>query len=431
MCAVDAAEVSRKEQRMNVKAQRPKASSQDNATMRGGQQFEHQKQRILDVATALLNQKGLWGMTLQEVAGALQLATSSVSYYFKRREHLAAAVFEDSLARLAQIAQKAGDEATPRKRVARYVELYFDQYASALQGKSRPFAILSEIRSMDDTSRTALIVQYQAIFRVVRAYFGPVVEEKGRLLFTARAHILNEALFWSEIWLRRYAIGDFPTVMRRLLDILDGGLVMPNTVWQVEPLYPERPVPITDQEAFMRAATRLINDYGYKGASVERITGELNRNKTDFYRLLEGKGELVTACASESYRRLAELQRLAAEKHSPPWHQIATALNAALAVQFNGEYPLLRSSALQALPASVRADAVEQSERAALSLMGQMIAAMQDGDMRIVDPLIASHFVMSSINAAYDLKGWRTRLPLKQAVDTYADVIARGLFNID
>ncbi len=56
--------------------------------------FERQKQRILDAATVSLNQRGVWGMTLQDVAGALDLGTSSVTYYFKRREHIAAAVFK-------------------------------------------------------------------------------------------------------------------------------------------------------------------------------------------------------------------------------------------------------------------------------------------------------------------------------------------------
>lgn len=63
----------------------------------GSARFERQKQRILDAATLLLNQKGVRGMTLLEVAGALDLTTTSVTYYFRRKEHLAAAVFDDSL----------------------------------------------------------------------------------------------------------------------------------------------------------------------------------------------------------------------------------------------------------------------------------------------------------------------------------------------
>ncbi|MBP7335709.1 TetR/AcrR family transcriptional regulator [Niveispirillum sp.] len=391
--------------------------------------FERQKQRILDAATFSLNQKGVWGMTLQEVAGALDLGTSSVTYYFKRREHLAAAVFEDSLLRLAEIVRRAGEEPTQRKRVARYVELYFDQFARALRGESRPFAILSEIRAMEEATRSTLVAQYQTVFRAVRAFFGPSETPERKRLLTARAHILNEALFWSEIWLRRFAIGDLPNVRERLLAVLDGGLVTSGTPWRAAPIH-AGPVPEEDErQAYLRVATRLINDFGYKGTSVERIAGELKRAKTSLYRHIEGKDELVAACSRESFHRLAALRRLAETDRTSAWDRIATILSSVLALQFSGDYPLLRSSALQAMPAPVRHDAVERSERTALGLMGLLVEAMQDGSMRVVDPFIASHFIMSSLDASYDLKGWRTGQPLTVSIDTYMNVLATGIFD--
>lgn len=368
-------------------------------------------------------------MTLQEVAGALGLGTSSVTYYFKRREHLAAAVFEDSLSRLAEIAERAGQEQTPQARVGRYVELYFEQYAKGLQGKRRPFAILSEIRAMEEGARSKLIAQYQEIFRSVRAFFGPAETDRRKEILTARTHILNELLFWSEIWLQHFAIGDFPNVRQRLLHVLDGGLVMPDRPWKADLIDLDASPDDAGRWDYLQAATRLINDFGYRGASVERIAGELNRAKTSFYRDIEGKDELVAACSLNSYHRLATLRHIAERSQASAWDRLATILSSALALQFRGEFPLLRSSALQAMPASVRHSAVERSERTALSLMGLLVGAMQEGSVRIIDPLIASHFVMSSIDSSYDLKGWRKRLSLEQAVDTYMSILATGLFD--
>ncbi|RYE40239.1 MAG: TetR/AcrR family transcriptional regulator, partial [Hyphomicrobiales bacterium] len=333
------------------------SSHQDDSTpptpisAQASARFERQKQRILDAATVSLNQKGVWGMTLQEVAAALDLRTSSVTYYFKRRDQLAAAVFEDSLSRLAGIADRAGSEPTPRERVARYVELYFDQIASALRGQSRPFASLSEIRAMEQGARSTLIAQYQEIFRSVRAFFGPFDTNERKRLLTARAHILNEALFWSEIWLQRFAIGDFPNVRQRLLAVLDGGLVTPGKEWNTEPVHTDVVSEDDDHQAYLRVAVRLINDFGYKGASVERIAGELKRTKTSFYRDIDSKDELVAACSRDSYHRLAALQHMAHHRQTSAWGRIATTLSSALALQFRGEFPLLRSSALQAMPA--------------------------------------------------------------------------------
>lgn len=406
------------------------ARHQMHSTNRGPR-FERQRRRILDAATVLMNESGLWGMTLQEVAAALDLRTSSVTYYFRRRELLAASVFEESLAALAEIAATASGEPTPRRRVQRYAALYFERYAAALRGEDRPFAILSEIRSMDEESRSILIGRYQDIFRTVRGFFGSCAVEDRKRLCTARAHILNEALFWSEVWLRRYAIGDLPKVRSRLLDVLDGGLVNPGGNWRFQPIALPTTSSADEHTDFLQAATRLINDFGYKGASVERITAELNRNRMYFYRSLDGKDELVAACSRESYRRLAELQSMAGQGEASAWQQIATTVGSALSLQFRGDYPLLRSSALQAMPDTLRRTAVEQFERAALSLTGQMVEAMQEGNMRIVDPLIASQFVMSSINAAYDLRGWRSRRPLEPSIDAYMSVIATGLFDPD
>lgn len=416
---------------MTAKEPRPKLPPPASDSAAGSVRFERQKQRILDAATVLLNQKGVWGMTLQEVAGALDLGTSSVTYYFKRREHLAAAVFEDSLSRLAEIARRAGREPTPRARVARYVELYFDQLGSALRGESRPFAILSEMRAMEEATRSRLIAQYQDVFRLVRAFFGPFDSEERKRLFTARAQILNEALFWAEIWLPRFAVGDFPNVGRRLFAVLDGGLVTPAAVWKAAPIDVEPAPDDADQQAYLRAATRLINDFGYRGASVERIVGELNRAKTSFYRHIEGKDELVAACSRDSYRRLARLLHVTDHRPASAWDRIATALSSALALQFGAHTPLLRSSALQAMPPPVRRIAVERSERAALGLMGLLVQAMQEGDVRIIDPLIASHVVLSSIDSSYDLKGWQRSLPVEDAIGTYMTVLATGLFDPD
>jgi AcrR family transcriptional regulator len=366
--------------------------------------FERQKQRILDAATVQLNGKGVRGMTLLEVAGALDLTTTSVTYYFRRKEHLAAAVFEDSLARLADLVREAGREPDPRSRVARYVELYFDQYAAALRGEVRPFANLSEIRALEEETRHALIAQYQALFRLVRDFFGQPGTPARKRLFIARAHILNEALFWSEIWLQHHAIGDFPNVRRRLLDVLDGGIATPGTEWTAETFPPDMPAESAEREAFLRVATRLINEIGYKGASVERITGELNRTKGSFYHHIDAKDDLVAACSRHSYHRLA-------------------------ALQIGSDFPLLRSTALQAMPPAVRDVAVEQANRTALGVMGALVDGMREGTVRIVDPWIASHLIVSSINAAFDLRIWAEQQPIEQAMAIYRSVLKDGIYD--
>lgn len=392
--------------------------------------FERQKQRILDAATVLLNQKGVWGMTLQEVAGALDLRTSSVTYYYSRRDQLAAAIFEDSLARLARVASLAAGEATPQTRLSRYVELYLDQLGCGLRGEARPFAILSEIRAMDDPVRSSLIAQYQGVFRTVRGFFGAADSESRKRLLDARTHILNEALFWSEIWLPRFAFGDFEAVRKRFIDILGNGIGVAERPWHCSPAADRETPPADGREAFLRVATRLINDFGYKGASVQRISSDLNRAKTSFYRHSGGKDELVAACSRNSYHRLRSLRKANNHCDVSATDRLACVIGDALSLQFAAEYPLLRSSAFQAMPDPLRASAIARSERTALGLMDMVVEAMREGGVRIVDPLIASHVILSSIDASYDLKSWRN-LPLATAVETYLHVLEKGLLDPD
>ena len=65
------------------------------------------------------------------------------------------------------------------------------------------------------------------------------------------------------------------------------------------------------REAFLLAATRLINQLGYRGASVQRIASELNVTKGSFYHHLDAKDDLVAACYRRSFDTITAAQQLA------------------------------------------------------------------------------------------------------------------------
>ncbi|MBM4232182.1 MAG: TetR/AcrR family transcriptional regulator, partial [Gammaproteobacteria bacterium] len=261
--------------------------------------FTKQRERILDAATPLLNAKGVCGMTLHEVAAALGLQTSSVTYYYRYKEQLAAAVIEDSLQQLGAYARTAAAAASPRLRVAAFINLYFDQQARALRGEARPLAVLSEIRTFDSAVRDKLIADYQAVFRVVRSFFGEWSSEVEKNLFTVRAQVLNESLFWTAIWLGRHPASECPAVARRMFDILERGLLTISSPLPAATIEPERESETASSlqhSAFLRVATRLINEIGYKGASIDRISSELNVTRGSFYHHIDTKSDLVLDC---------------------------------------------------------------------------------------------------------------------------------------
>ncbi|UZW57777.1 hypothetical protein NUH86_19630 [Sphingobium sp. JS3065] len=49
--------------------------------------------------------------------------------------------------------------------------------------------------------------------------------------------------------------------------------------------------------------------------------------------------------------------------------------------------------------------------------------------MRLIDPAIAGHIIMSTINSAYDVRGWAADQPLELAVSRFAGLLTKGIFD--
>ena len=404
------------------------AQKNDESIGRRSARYERQRARIIDAAVLLVNEKGVGGMTLQEVARALDLTTTSVTYYYRYKEQLAAEVFEDTLVRLGSMIAAAAREATPQERVARYVEIFFDQFVEASRGRDRPLAILSEIRTLEEATRQHLIEHYQEVFRAVRGLFGDTCVERDKRLNSVRAQFLNEALFWAALWLRRYPLGDIKNVRRRTLDILAHGISASRASLECDVLDMDEADSIDPKQNFLRAASRLINDIGYKGASIDRIVSELKLTKGSFYHHLGAKDDLIQACYSEDYVRLTRLQAIVDRFEGNVIDRLTRAIFSVLAIQFEGRHPLLRTTALQAMPPAVRQVAIERYDRHALALSGMLVDGMVDGSVRTLDPVIAGNIIISTLNSAYDMRGWAKRQRREDAIRTYANILLRGLF---
>ena len=61
--------------------------------------YTKKKDAIIAAAAGILNRRGVKGMTLADVAASVDLITTSVTYYFKKKEDLAVACFLQSLER--------------------------------------------------------------------------------------------------------------------------------------------------------------------------------------------------------------------------------------------------------------------------------------------------------------------------------------------
>lgn len=391
--------------------------------------FQAKRDAILAAAAAAINEQSAKGMTFADVARRVGLNTTSVTYYFKRKEDLAAAAFEQTLAWLDGILNQALAEPFPEARVARFLAINMERLARIARGEEQAVAILSDLRAMEEPLKGKLLTGWRNVFRKTRSLWGADGSRAQTDLRGARAHVLLENSFWLNAWMSRYELDEYPRVEARLMDVFRHGIAAPGQRWQPRlfELVHEEPEP--GREAFLLAATRLINELGYRGASVQRIASELNVTKGSFYHHLDAKDDLVTACYKRSFDILVDAQRLAEGASGTYWERLESTLATLLDYQFSERGPLLRTTALSGLPLNVRNIMLDRSNRIARRFAGMLSDGIAEGSIRPIDPLVASQALMALQNAAFDMRKWAGTMPRDRAVAYYASTLAFGLFD--
>ncbi|WP_374942387.1 TetR/AcrR family transcriptional regulator [Sphingomonas sp.] len=395
----------------------------------GTKRFRQKRDAILAAAAEAINEQSAKGMTFADVARRVGLNTTSVTYYFKRKEELAAAAFENTLDRLMAMLDAAMQESDPRARVARFLSLNMERLAAIERGEERAFAVLSDLRATEDPIRTRLMAGWQKVFRTTRGLWGPARSRAETDLHGARAHVLLENSFWLTAWLPRYEPEQFARVEARLMDVFAHGIAAPGAEWAPATIDLAHAEAEPGRAAFLLAATRLINQLGYRGASVQRIASELNVTKGSFYHHLDAKDDLVIACYRRSFDTIADAQAQADEAGGTHWHRLSSAVATLLDVQFAERGPLLRTTALSGLPVNVRAAMVDRSNRIARRYAGTMMDGIAEGSCRPIDALVAAQALMALQNAAFDMRKWAGTMPRERAIAMYASTLLFGMFD--
>src|SRR5215510_6867773 len=88
--------------------------------------YERKKQAIIAAASDILNHDGVKGMTLASVAARVGLITTSVTYYFRKKEELAVACFLDGIDRFDELFCNALRVNEPRERLLLLLESWLD-----------------------------------------------------------------------------------------------------------------------------------------------------------------------------------------------------------------------------------------------------------------------------------------------------------------
>jgi AcrR family transcriptional regulator len=402
------------------------------------ERYAKKKEAILAAATGILNRQGVKGMTLADVAAKVGLITTSVTYYYRKKDDLAAACFMRGLERFDALVTQAGKAPDAPARLLAFLDLYLDLNRRVRLGEAAPLTSFTEMRALKEPLRGSVQGAFNDLFRRVRGFFeGPEFEHLDKRDRNARTHLLLEQVFWSGSWLRRYDVDDYGRVRDKMYDILIHGLA-PKAAdgrdrdWA--PLALPDPTPQSPEgqewrETFLVAATRLINQRGYRGASVEDISAQLNVTKGSFYHHHEDKDALVVECFERTFAVTRKAQADARALAKDSWEQLSSATAALVAYQLSDHGPLLRASSMGALPIEIRHEMSQGYNRGSERFAAIISDGVAEGSVRAVDPMIAAHMINSMLNAAASLGIWVPGLERDEAPKLFARPLLTGLFS--
>ena len=400
---------------------------------RTSERYTRKKEAIVSAATGILNRRGVKGMTLADVAAAVDLSTTSVTYYFRKKEDLAVACLLRSIEWFDRLVSDAFHETDPRARLRRFIDLYLESNRRIREGEETPIAAFNDIRALKEPYRTTVLEPYNALFRKVRTLFRGPGSTLGRHAANARTHVLMEQIYWSAAWLPRYHVEDYPRIGARIFDILLNGLAPEGAEWAPVSLARAYETPEDPQErqreTFLIAATKLINLHGYRGASVEKISAHLNVTKGSFYHHNEAKDDLVIACFERTFEVIRRVQSAAMQEAGSEWHRLSSAAATLAEYQVSDQGPLLRAAALSALPEAIRGDMAARFTRVSDRYAAMISDGVSEGSIRPVDPVIAAQLLNATLNAAATLTMAVPGAEPSEAATLYAKPFLMGIFS--
>lgn len=396
------------------------------------QRYVKKREAILHAAAQLFNQHGVKGATLSDVAGRVGLSTNSITYYYKKKEDLVVACLLRSIEVINDIISVAAESDSAEERIRRFIRLFLSRLAKIQGGQAPEMMTFRDVQVLGSPHAEVIFAAYTDMFRRVRRLLvTESVRTDNRVSLNARSHLLLTLTIGAMSWSSRYAPEDCELVASRMSDILIGGLASSTAKWASTALDAELAhVPDeteTTQDGFLRAATALINEQGYRGASVDRISERLNVTKGSFYHHNPNKEDLISGCFERTFSVMRRMQLTALGASGSGWDKLCAVSRALVRYQFSDRGPLLRMSAWSELPDDIRETKLKTINQLGQRFVSFMVDGMKDGSIRPVDQSIAAFLVSGMINASVVLDRWVPDVTAENAVDLFVRPLFLGI----
>src|SRR5512143_444785 len=126
----------------------PASSASTSSVSASTARYQEKRERVLDAAAVLFNQRGVKGATLSDIATSVGLVTNSVTYYYRKKEDLATACFLRTIAVFDALAASAAKQPTPAARIATFYAQLARLLADIELGGHVPIVNFNDIRAL-------------------------------------------------------------------------------------------------------------------------------------------------------------------------------------------------------------------------------------------------------------------------------------------
>jgi AcrR family transcriptional regulator len=137
---------------------------------------------------------------------------------------------------------------------------------------------------------------------------------------------------------------------------------------------------------------------------------------------------VIVSCFERTFDLMRRFQHAAVAQSPNQWEALSAVAATLVDFQMSSDGPLLRFSALSALPETIREKMVDESNRVSLRFAAMIADGVAEGSLRPVDPAIAAQMINAGLNASAELVAWMADLDRARAARLFARPMLMGLF---
>lgn len=358
------------------------------------QEREEKEEAILAEAARQFNSRGLVNTRLEDIAAALGVTKTNISYYFASKNDLVFACYERACElneQLVKTAQSSGN-AVARELLARYAEYWL----GVVNRVNAPVVSFLDLSNWPDERRADIEKRADTVLRA----FGESEDEETAL---ARAYFLANQYFWLPSWIAEPHGLDNAELPAHFAGLVVEGLAAAPLVWgaplrliqpdQLNAGFDRKERNRLKREAFLKSGTRLFNRHAVKGVSLGEIASSLGVTRGALYYHFSDKDDLLDHCVERTLDVIETVLQTAEEEYETGLDRLAGALRALIEMQASDSEPLLRLRLIESLPEAERKRQQARLKRLVSQLRYFLRQGVSDGSIKDVDIALATHIV--------------------------------------